>query len=678
MYQMPKKFKFLLAFAFCLLFVLVPSSVSAADIFWSTPTKINTTTNNAILPTIVTGPNGYLHSAWMELPEGNENFYGYQNPGIYYSVWNGDVWATPTKVSQNTGFASMPGVAVTSNNNVHVVWDDGSESPSGSWGRILYSQYGGSWSTPVSLSASLDLEDSWAWDAEIVRDAADNLHVIFDHNAPNQAGINELYYLKWNGSSWSTPTKLTVKGSDDNIQYSALTVDSSNNPHVILWEGGRGSWDMVRGIYHTNFNGTSWTTPFKLSIAKEYTEESGYPKIVIDGNNYRHVIWVTTWYDYPNQVWKNRVEYVKWTGSWSSAITITPDANYSYWGVPITGVTYDSQNNVYVGWGERAGWPGAPDPEWKGVQVSYKKWSSSIGTWSDSVFMRYVYDLDSPFLYKDKWDNQHFTWSEQNSVTNGWEFWYATVPVNAQFYNPASAFDMTLNITGDTLSIPAGALAQSATISAQIGPLPASADPLYTTLPRSFTYRPHGITFAARKEATAVINYSDAEVIGSDERNMKVYIWDGTLNAWSTSYTTKMNTALNTATVTLPHFSLYGVMIPKVKTTWLEPLTEEKPFRAGSTIVIKFKLAYADGSALDVREDVGVVVLGPGDYEVFSFDMTSKGAEALRYDVETGQFIATFRTKDLPVGDYQIQATLAGNPVGEFPLNLTSAPGKTR
>lgn len=666
--KVSKFLKLLSIFVFIFLFFALTPSCLAQDMFWSTPEKINTSANDAILPTIVTGPNGYLHSAWMEKdPDDDEFWSGLQTPGIFYSYWNGDAWSTPFKISQNTNWTGFPGITVTSDNHVHVIWEDDSENAAGAGGRILYRKYdGNSWSTPVSISH--DVSDSWASQPQIISDSVDNLHVIFSYWPPTGDSPVELYYTKYNGSSWSTPEKLSATGDIDNIQHAAIAVDSNNYPHVAIWELGVVA-EVGKGVYHTNFNGTSWEAPLKLST------NGAYPKIVIDDNDYRHLVWVVEWYDSVNGVYKNVVEYIKWDGSWSaSPTTISTEATYSYWWLPVTGVTYDSENNVYVGWGERVGWNGDPS---KGVEVSYKIWSGI--SWSDPYFMRLAYDLDTPFLYKDKWDNQHLTWSEENETTHVWEFWYSVVPVNVQTYNPLSNLSMKLNITDDNLFIPSGALAVSASISAQIGPVPASADPLYTTLPRSYTFRPHGTTFAAGKEAEAKINYSDEEVIGADESNMVVYIWDSETNSWSTTFDTSVNTGKNEAAVTLPHFSLYGVMLKRVKTTWLDPLTQEKPFRLGSTIPIRFKLAYADDSPLEPGKDVELLITDSSGNKVRQFFMMKgkgrgRALGHLQYDPETGIFSARFTTEDLQVGEYEIQVALVDNPVGETTLSLTPSP----
>ncbi|MFH0863537.1 MAG: hypothetical protein V1858_00400 [Candidatus Gottesmanbacteria bacterium] len=301
--------------------------------------------------------------------------------------------------------------------------------------------------------------------------------------------------------------------------------------------------------------------------------------------------------------------------------------------------------------------------------------------------MTYAYDMDTPFIYKDIWDNQHFAWIEQDSVTKKWDLYYSTVPVNVNIYSPSSNFSLTLNITGDTLSIPSGALASAATISAQIGPLPASYNPAYTTIPRSFTFRPHGITFASKKEASANIYYTDGEIMGADERNMKVYMWDGTLNGglggWSTDFATSVNTALNRATVALPHFSLYGLALPNIQTNFQSPVTEI----TGSSIPLSYQLVnQATNQPADpptqriILDENGIEIPFWDEYKAELVDSNGNIVQTLRfnqgngnlgYDTTANYYYGNFSGCSLPEGDYMIRVYLATIQVGSQNFHFT-------
>lgn len=649
-----------LFFIFCfflLAFSLSFSPVLAQDVYWSTPVKINTSSNNALSPKVFTGPNGYLHTVWMEIV--GENWSGTTTPGIFYSFWNGDVWSTPVKISQDFGAAELPSIVVTADNTIHVTWDEDTGGDGVS--QVYYSSKanGSGWTTPISLSAPLGTTEAWGWSSKITADSSNNLHAVFSFNVA-LSGVTDVYYRKFSGGSWSDPVK--ISGQNHTMQHSDMIIDSNNKVHVLMWDDGNASpgdpdYAARGGIYYATDASGSWTLSERISAL------GMFPRLVIDSTNTLHAVWYS--------MYLSTLEYSNKTpsGSWTAPYQVSTNVAPAYWWNPLTGLTIDNSNNVYAGWGEASP---------TGANAVYRKRNASSGLWDSTQLLRETNYFDSAFIYRDKWFNQHFAWTERNAATGEWEFWYSTIPANVQTYNPASALSMTLVVSGDTLSIPKTSLAQSTTISAMIGPLPSSTNPLYTTLPRSYTFRPHGLTFiGGTKVATAVIKYTDAEVVGANEAALKVYIWDGTINNWSSSFTTLISTSKNTATVTLPHFSLYGIMAPRIITDWLDwarPIDKRSSFKIGSTIPIKFKMANADDSPFDPGQDVKVAIFNSSGIKVAEFIMGT-GNESLRYNANTKEFIANFSTKNLPKDDYKIQVTLFDNLVGEITISLVTAEG---
>ncbi|MDO8551073.1 MAG: hypothetical protein Q7S03_00075 [bacterium] len=672
-------------------FLLFASPVSA-DIFWSTPAQISTSADDATFPATATGPNGYLHTTWAEYSKTNPDI-----SSVFYSYWNGDVWSTPLKIDQNLGWADLPWITTTgtaSNYKVHLVWYEGPTWDTAVISHKEYSSATSSWSTAENITQGLDIPGACAWDPRILGDSAGNLHVTFEYQIvcnDSDTGV-KLYYTKYNGSSWSTPYRLTIKGTEaDRIWAASLAIDTSNNPHVILPESGSTGHDPQAGIYETYWNGSDWTVPEKL--ANYDFSDKMYVKLVIDGNNNRHLAYTNeTLFDTTSQSYRTKVNYKKYNGStWSSPVIISSNATISTWSNAIFGVTFDSNNNVYVGWGEKVGWSGDLS---HGVQVSYKKSTDGI-SWSSPIFMRYVYELDSPFLYRDQWDNQHFAWTEEDEATGKWTLWYSTVPTSASVYNPSSAYTLTMK-TGDTLTIPANSLATSATISAQIGPLPASADPNLTTLPRSYTFRPHGLTFiGGNKVAKANIFYTDGELINADERNLKIYVWDGTLNSglggWSTNFSASTNTSQNKSIVTLPHFSLYGVSAPKIQTNFASPtstltgpsipvnyqlinkmtnLPADPP--SARTIIVSTDEEGNDTTEAFWDEYKAELVNQNGDVlQTLSYDA---GNGTLSYNTTTSIYSGQFSAGCLSEGNYTIKVYLATIEVGSFTFHFTPDP----
>ena len=690
-------------FSFFLLFSLSGRSISAQDIFWSTPTHISQSSNQALLSVVSTDSKGYVHSAWMESAETDwKKVFTPTNrptPGIFYSFWNGDTWSEPVQVNTPAkGFSASPSITVTPNDNVHVVWDE--DAVDEEWeSQVYYARWNGSsWSTPISLttaihkSTAVDGYGSYEWNAIITSDSSNNLYVIFAYSDDNR-GDSDIYYTKYTNStsSWSQPVSIS-QGLD--AQLGEIAVDSSGNIHFLFMNIDEFG---INNIYYTYYNGSTWSS---AQLLKTWAT---IPRLIVDSSNNLHAAWSI--FNYTTRL--SSIEYSrKPAGSaWSTPYVVSTTVATSRWGAPLTGLTTDASGNAYVGWGQyNSTWyddtwcsdTSSPGCGSYGVDAMYRKYTVATSTWSNPNLVRSTKYLDAPTIWRDKWWNQHFVWSEMDIATNQWQFWYSEVPANSSQYNPSSALTITMAVTGDKLDIPSAALASAVTISAQVGPVPASADPLVTTIPRSYTFRPHGTTFLAGKSATATIYYADAEVLGTDEKNLKVHIWDATANGglggWTTSFTTGVNTGANRITADLPHFSLYGIMGPraqkKVNLTWRPPISNSELYTMvdGSTLPIKFTLTYEGGASVEtptLADDLVVYIRRVVNGEISELGVLEYkfgvGVDNVRYDPVSAQYILNLKTKalDLDPGIYNVKVLHKGFNWGTLDFQITE-PGKVK
>ena len=96
---------FTLLIIFGLVLFIAPSASALSN-----PITISNSQNDTLYPQTVTDTSGYLHAVWMDVEPG-KIWARHQNPGIFYSRWNGDIWSTPVSISNNTGFAEMPSIS---------------------------------------------------------------------------------------------------------------------------------------------------------------------------------------------------------------------------------------------------------------------------------------------------------------------------------------------------------------------------------------------------------------------------------------------------------------------------------------------------------------------------------------------------------------------------------------
>ncbi len=551
---------FVFLFLASLLSIFTPKSLAVSD-----QIKISTSSDNVVVPAIVSDTKGYMHTAWQEMTPG-QGWSGL-NPGIFYSKWNGDTWSAPLKISQNSAFAEIPSIAADLNDTIHVVWDDeglGSGTP-----KVAYRTRAsnGTWSSIEQVTAAPNT--TYNWNSRVAVDNTNVPHVTF-------AGVSldytksSVYWTKKTGT-WATPEAVSQNASLttlEDVVWSDIKSDTSGNVYLVYW-----SWSQ--GIFYRKYT-ASWSTPVQVTSAQDVE----FTRMAVTPGGQVFVAWA--------QVNDSSLR-AKWTqaGVWQTEQTLGNDIEHSFWGFPIMGVTTDSKERAHVGWGDK-------DPIDGLIDLKYKTFAS--GTWgSVQEFDSNNTDADNPYVFPDKWDNQHFVWSEKNAGTGQWELQYRVAEGTIQNVGTGGG-TVTANPQGTTqvtLTIPNGALSLSQSIAIQIGPVPEDVNPAQVTIPRSFTFRPNGLTFSS--PASAVINYTDAEIGAVDEAQLKPWLWDSQTATWSAQLGTN-NTTANTITVSLNHFSLYGISAPKIIAKWLSPSVNESV--KSSALNFEFQMVYLDGSTV--------------------------------------------------------------------------------
>jgi len=236
---------------------------------WSTK-RLTWNSGNSYCPAIAIDSNNNLHVVWHDLTPGNRE--------IYYkrSIDEGSTWSAK-RLTWNSGESYCPAIAIDSNNNLHVVWEDSTPGNS----EIYYkrSMDGGStWSATKRLTWNSGLS---YWPA-IAIDSNNNLHVVWSDSTP---GNSEIYYKRSmdGGSTWSATKRLTWNSG--NSYYPAIAIDSNTNLHVVWYDHTPGNWEIY---YKRSIDGGSTWSTKRLSST---SGDSYCPAIAIDSNNNLHVVW---------------------------------------------------------------------------------------------------------------------------------------------------------------------------------------------------------------------------------------------------------------------------------------------------------------------------------------------------------------------------------------------------
>ncbi|NVM31728.1 MAG: hypothetical protein HWN65_23015 [Candidatus Helarchaeota archaeon] len=270
---------------------------------------------------------------------------------IFYVNRTSSVWGNPIPISDdltlwNTDTSHFPSIAVDSNDNVHVVWQDTTDTapPPIGWDtdmEILYRNYssGVGWGAFIGLSGVGD--NDWNNDLSefpiiAIDPNTDVLHVVWqdDTNSISEWGFDyEIFYSNsTNGGTWTNATALTGIGVNSwNNAYSGvpwITVDNLSRIHVV-WHDDTDSpseWGTDREIFYSNStNGATWLNATCLSDQPDYSNmpnignfwQSEEPCIAYDSRDFVHVVW-----------WDDS------TGPWSPPLTDT-DVFYTTNWVPL-------------------------------------------------------------------------------------------------------------------------------------------------------------------------------------------------------------------------------------------------------------------------------------------------------------------------------------------------------
>ncbi len=212
---------------------------------WASPVNVSNTSGSAGIPGLAIDSSGGLHVVWYDDTPGNSDI-------LYSTKPSGGSWSSSVNISNNSGGSGIPRIAIDGSSGLHVVWFD--DTP-GNF-DILYSTKpsGGSWSDPVNVSNNSG--DSGY--PGIAMDGSGGLHVVWSDDTPGNLDI--FYSTKPSGGSWST--SVNISDNLGNSKYPAIAIDSSGGLHVVWHDNTPGNYDI---FYSTKPSGGSWSTSVNIS-----------------------------------------------------------------------------------------------------------------------------------------------------------------------------------------------------------------------------------------------------------------------------------------------------------------------------------------------------------------------------------------------------------------------------
>src|SRR3989344_6518933 len=165
-------------------------------------------------------------------------------------------WSEPIDISNSTVPLFAPPITAGSNSEVYVAWQ--TPGGGGTEANVLFTKKsGGSWAEPSIVNPGTIGPHT------IVVDSSGMLNLIYNDTDPPYLLNHRVY----DGISWSHPIPISEEISG-NIQWSSLTIDSINNPYVVLSYTPTGNNARV---YYSKKVGDSWQIPWPLTLSNTFS-----------------------------------------------------------------------------------------------------------------------------------------------------------------------------------------------------------------------------------------------------------------------------------------------------------------------------------------------------------------------------------------------------------------------
>jgi hypothetical protein len=253
---------------------IVQSSTSLDGGEWAAPDDLSATGANAVVPQVSVSVNadGTAVAVWSR--SNGSNTIIQSSTSI-----NGGEWSTPVDdLSEVGGDAFYPQVTVDATGTAIAVW----RTRSNGTNDIVQASTrpsGGSWSTPVDLSAAG--ED--ATNPQVTVGADGTAIAVWTRSN----GTNDIVQASTrpSGGSWTTPAdNLSEAGQDASAPQ--VSVDA-NGTATAVWIRDNGTNDIVQAS--TRPRGGPWSTP--VANLSEAGEDAGSPQVAVDANGTAIAVW---------------------------------------------------------------------------------------------------------------------------------------------------------------------------------------------------------------------------------------------------------------------------------------------------------------------------------------------------------------------------------------------------
>ncbi|MBN1215621.1 MAG: winged helix-turn-helix transcriptional regulator [Candidatus Lokiarchaeota archaeon] len=280
-------------------------------------------------PVIDSDSKGNIHVAWIENSYG---IWGTDQEIMYCNYTQGVGWSNITVISDgyqgiywNNDISRYPDMSIDINDNIHIVWNDGTDGIWGTDQEIMYCNYiqDVGWSNATVISDGFNniyWNDDFSESPSIDTDLDGNVHVVWGDGTSGIWGVDEeiMYCNFIRGVGWSNATVISdgfnsVYWNNDTSAQADIFTDLDGNLHIVWEDWTAGQWgDDVEIWYIQHSQDNGWSNPIIISdgFEDEYWNSgiSINPTISVGNNGTISIVWE----DGTNGLWGTDTEIVSY------------------------------------------------------------------------------------------------------------------------------------------------------------------------------------------------------------------------------------------------------------------------------------------------------------------------------------------------------------------------------
>jgi len=197
---------------------------------WSVPINLSNSFAGSVKPQVRVGSGGSVYVTWEE----GEDWYtyeGYPIASMYtYSSDGGNTWAEPTIFTSPAGAPQQITLGLGREGSLVAVWRLPEEESS--YYYQLSTDNGATWSPPEPIPGMIAKPwEPFSLDAcDAATDSAGNVHLLVLGRFSSLEKDLGLMHVVWNGSAWSSPTRIYV--SSDPPEWPRIAVGAGNKVYA--------------------------------------------------------------------------------------------------------------------------------------------------------------------------------------------------------------------------------------------------------------------------------------------------------------------------------------------------------------------------------------------------------------------------------------------------------------